>query len=150
MTVRPMEASDIETVAALEKEIFPDPWSEKDVGSIVHSKLSMSFVALSGGELVGYLLGSLIVPEGEILRIATAPSHRRRGIASRLLSDVLRRMMPEGLEEVFLEVRESNAAARALYSDAGFAVCGKRKKYYKDPEEDACLMHLSLGRDHLC
>jgi ribosomal-protein-alanine N-acetyltransferase len=145
-----MEPSDIETVAALEREIFPDPWSEKDVGSVVHSKLSMSFVALSGEEIVGYLLGSLIVPEGEILRIATAPRHRRRGIGARLLSDVLRRMMPEGLEEVFLEVRESNAPARALYSDAGFAVIGKRKKYYKDPEEDAVLMHLSLGREHLC
>lgn len=147
MTVVPAGAEHAAAIARIEAATFPDAWSEKQILSVLLSKLSMSFVALnSDGELIAYLLGSLIVPEGEILRIATSHEHRRRGIGSHLLSEVLRRMAPEGLEDVFLEVRDGNLAAKCLYRDAGFAVCGIRKKYYKDPEEDACLMHLSLAR----
>lgn len=145
MTVTVATQEHAAAIARLEAAIFPDAWGEKDVSSILLSKLSMSFVALAEGEVVGYVLGSLIVPEGEILRIAVDPTRRRRGIGARLLSDVLRRMTPEGLEDVFLEVRQSNAPAIGLYRDLGFAVCGTRKKYYKDPEEDAILMHLHLG-----
>ena len=145
MTVTVATQEHAAAIARLEAAIFPDAWGEKDVSSILLSKLSMSFVALSEGEVVGYVLGSLIVPEGEILRIAVDPTRRRRGIGARLLSDVLRRMTPEGLEDVFLEVRQSNAPAIGLYRDLGFSACGTRKKYYKDPEEDATLMHLHLG-----
>ena len=145
MTVVPATAEHAAAIARLEAAVFPDAWGEKEVLSILLSKLSMSFVALSEGEVVAYMLGSLIVPEGEILRIATDPARRRHGIASRLLSEVLRRMGPEGLEEVFLEVRAGNVPAIGLYRDLGFSACGTRKKYYKDPEEDATLMHLHLG-----
>ena len=145
MTVVPATAEHAAAIARLEAAVFPDAWGEKEVLSILLSKLSMSFVALSEGEVVAYMLGSLIVPEGEILRIATDPARRRHGIASRLLGEVLRRMGPEGLEEVFLEVRAGNVPAIGLYRDLGFSACGTRKKYYKDPEEDATLMHLHLG-----
>lgn len=144
MTVIPAGIEHAAAIARLEAAIFPDAWSEKQILSVLLSKLSMSFVALSEGEVVGYMLGSLIVPEGEILRIATHPERRRRGIGSRLLSEILRRMTAEGLEDVFLEVRAGNAPARGLYRDLGFTECGVRKKYYKDPEEDAILMHLHL------
>lgn len=145
MTVAVAAPEHAEAIARLEAAVFPDAWSEKEVLSILLSKLSMSFVALSDGEVVGYMLGSLIVPEGEILRIAVHPERRRRGIGARLLGEVIRRMAPEGLEDLFLEVRAGNLAALGLYRDLGFTVCGSRKKYYKDPEEDATLMHLHLG-----
>ena len=80
------------------------------------------------------------VPEGEIYRIATKNEYRKRGIAYRLLDFALKTARGAGLESVFLEVRESNVAARNLYRAYGFSEIGVRKNYYKEPTENAVLM----------
>ena len=136
----------IADIARLEAEIFPDPWSEDAIRSLLVSEFSYSFVALRDGRMVGYFLGSCIVPEGEVFRIAIAPDLRRRGIGYRLLSDVIRRSREDGLEFLFLEVRSQNEGARALYKILGFTEDGTRRAYYKNPTDDAVLMHLDLTR----
>ena len=136
----------ITDIARLEAEIFSDPWSEDAIRSLIVSEFSYSFVALRDGEMVGYFLGSCIVPEGEVFRIAVSPLQRRRGIGYRLLSDVIRRGREDGLEFFFLEVRSQNEGARALYRTLGFTEDGTRRAYYKNPTDDAVLMHLDLTR----
>ena len=138
--------SHIEKIAELEKEIFSDPWSEDAIRSLLLSEFAYAFVALREGEVVGYFLGSCIVPEGEIFRIATSPSHRRRGIAYRLLSEVLKRGREDGLEFFFLEVRSENEGARCLYRTLGFVEDGVRHNYYRNPNDDAILMHLEFTK----
>jgi len=80
----------------------------------------------------------------EILNLAVAPEYRRRGLASRLLGLVLKIGKRLGVARVFLEVRESNVAARALYCRQGFGQVGVRKGYYPDNMEDALVQRLDL------
>ena len=107
----------------------------------------MCYVAKSEGKVVAYILGRVIAPEGEIYRIATIPSHRRRGIAYRLLDFAVKSERGHGLECLFLEVRESNVAARNLYKSYGFRELGNRKNYYSDPKEDAVVMVRAHSQD---
>ena len=127
-------------IEELERLSFSDPWSRKDISSYICDSTGMCYTALSDGKPVAYILGRNIAPEGEIYRIATAPSSRGRGIASRLLSYALKTERGRGLEVTFLEVRSQNLAALSLYFSFGFEKLGVRKGYYKNPDDDAILM----------
>ena len=107
----------------------------------------MCYVAERDGRLAAYVLGRIIAPEGEIYRIATLPEYRERGIAYRLLSYAYKTELGHGLETLFLEVRSKNTAALALYRAFGFIAMGTRKKYYKDPEDDAVIMIKASSAD---
>jgi ribosomal-protein-alanine N-acetyltransferase len=85
----------------------------------------------------------LIVEEAHVATIATHPDFRRKGIAKRLLAHALRKLMEQGARSSFLEVRESNRAAQELYRKFGYEETGRRRRYYKDNDEDAILMNLS-------
>ncbi len=141
MQIRRAIPDDAPDIAKEEEKNFPDPWTYTDILSAISSSGALCYVARSdGGELLSYIIGRCIVPEGEIYRIATRASARRRGIAFRLLDYALKTERGHGLESVFLEVRESNCAARSLYRSYGFTEMGRRKNYYKNPSEDAVLM----------
>ena len=100
----------------------------------------MCYTALDGGQVVAYVLGRLIAPEGEIYRVAVRDDYRRRGIAYRLLDYAMKTSRGRGLECTFLEVRSQNTAAIKLYTAYGFNEIGRRKNYYKSPADDAIIM----------
>ena len=98
---------------------------------------NLLLIALQGTEVIGVVgYRQLGGDEAELLFMGTNPDHRRRGVATALLREVLRRCPGT----VFLEVRESNHGARALYRSAGFEEIGIRQKYYNDPPENAIVM----------
>ena len=97
-------------------------------------------MATDGGEILAYVFGRIIAPEGEIYRIAVRADRRQHGIGYRTLSYALKTERGRGLETVFLEVRSKNKAARALYRAYGFAEVGVRKNYYQCPTDDAVIM----------
>ena len=140
MEIRRMIADDVPEVAVLEAEIFSDPWREKDIFSCVTAPTGICYSAVSDGRVIAYVIGRMIAPEGEIYRIATLPSHRRRGIAYRLLDYAVKCERGRGLESLFLEVRELNIPARNLYKSYGFREIGMRKNYYKNPSDNAIVM----------
>ena len=141
MIIRRTIPDDALEISKLEQRVFTDPWSEKDISARIVAADGMCFSVLSDtGELWAYLLGSVIAPEGEIYRIATAPDKRKRGIAYRLLDYAVKCERGHGLETLFLEVRSENAPARALYRAYGFREMGIRKGYYKNPTDDAIIM----------
>ena len=141
MQIRRAIPDDAPRIAEAEALIFPDPWSVKDILSTISSNGAICYVAKAdSGELLSYVIGRAVIPEGEIYRVATLPSARRRGIAYRLLDYALKTEKGHGLESVFLEVREKNVAARNLYKSYGFIEIGIRKNYYKDPPDNAILM----------
>ena len=134
LTVTKATEDDLAFLSFAEREVFSDAWGDGSLRSHLAGSTSRALIARLDGEAVGYLLGSLIPPEGEVYRVATLPAYRRRGVARLLLDAFLSES-----EVTFLEVRKGNAAARALYEAAGFSLVGERRGYYKDPKEDACV-----------
>ncbi|HYY69184.1 MAG TPA: ribosomal protein S18-alanine N-acetyltransferase [Terriglobales bacterium] len=98
-------------------------------------------VALVAGEgfIQGFIVGRELGPEWEIENLVVASTSQRRGLGMLLISELLALARSRGAKAVFLEVRESNHAARRLYAKAGFIESGRRNSYYADPEEDAVL-----------
>ena len=140
MDFRRSVPADATGIAKLEEEIFSDPWSYRDVQDLICTEGSMCFTAIDGGEVIAYVIGRLIAPEGEIYRVAVKPEKRQRGIGYRLLDYAVKTSKGHGLERLFLEVRSRNLPAVKLYTAYGFKQIGLRKNYYKDPADDALVM----------
>jgi ribosomal-protein-alanine N-acetyltransferase len=96
-------------------------------------------------EILAFAVAHRIDSELELENIVVAESARRRGVGARLLSEFLEHARAEQGSGIFLEVRESNQSARALYRKMGFEETGLRKSYYVNPPEDAILCSLSLS-----
>jgi [ribosomal protein S18]-alanine N-acetyltransferase len=143
--IRPARAADAPVLAALERECFADPWSEASFREALASPFCFGLIAASvDGRALGYLLGRDVAGSGEILNLAVAPAQRRRGIARVLLDSALEWFAERRSAEVYLEVRESNGAAQALYRAAGFEPIGRRGRYYRQPTEDALVLRLAM------
>ena len=140
MDFRRSVPADATGIAKLEEEIFSDPWSYRDVQDLICTEGSMCFTAIDGGEVIAYVIGRLIAPEGAIYRVAVKPEKRQRGIGYRLLDYAVKTSKGHGLERLFLEVRSKNLPAVKLYTAYGFKQIGTRKNYYKNPTDDALIM----------
>lgn len=100
------------------------------------------------GAAAAWFLG--VAPEAELVDVRVASDLRGRGLGRRLLQSALAELEVAGIRRVFLEVRESNQPARALYRQLGFADTGRRRDYYRRSSgpEDAMLMTLEMtGRE---
>jgi ribosomal-protein-alanine N-acetyltransferase len=97
------------------------------------------------GRPLGYVVAMIAGPEAEIADLAVSPDARRRGIGRALIDRLLADLEAEHVTAVFLEVRESNHPARALYESRAFRAIGRRKGYYRLPVEDALLLKRELG-----
>lgn len=131
-------------MALIARESFSDPWSVESFREMMALHAARTFTAWAedngGQKLVGYLIALAIAPEAEIANIAVLPNCRKLGIGRALMEEGLRHLEEEGCDSFFLEVRESNLPAQALYRRLGFLPTGRRKRYYQNPSEDAVLM----------
>ena len=144
MTIRSMLPADVPQIAALERLCFSDPWSEGSVAGELENELSLWLVAGEDGVVLGYVGSQSVPPDCDILNLAVAPGARRRHIGRQLLQALLDALHRRGIERVFLEVRPTNAPARALYAAFGFEEVGRRKGYYVNPVEDALILRKEL------
>ncbi len=143
--LRPASRADAPALAALEAASFPDPWSVEQLLTALDDEAVRGMIAESpSGGVVGYAISRTVADEGELLSVTAAPGVRRRGIGGLLLDDALAGMRAAGAATAWLEVRESNRAAQALYRRAGFVVTGSRRRYYQHPVEDALLLRCDL------
>lgn len=128
----------LEKTEALDRRVFPhSPWGAQSFRGNIENDFDHPVIAVEDGEVLGYGILRLI-DVGEILLIGVRPEDRRKGIGKALVKAMLERANPD--ENVFLEVRESNMAARRLYLSMGFMQTARRRNYYKDPVEDAVIM----------
>ncbi len=143
-TIRKMTLEDVPAVIDLDHKSFSLPWPERSFRfEVTENPASHCWVAELDGKVVGMIVVWLIVDEAHVATIATHPDFRRRGVAQRLLAHALLQLIEEGARSSFLEVRESNEAAQAMYRKFGYEETGRRRRYYSDNDEDAILMSLN-------
>ena len=141
MTIARMEEQHIEAVADLEAMCFSTPWTEENLRSSLANKTDYFFVALDEEEdVIGYIGVSVVADSCFINNIAVYPACRRQGVGTALLKIAIMTADVNSTEFISLEVRESNAAAIALYEALGFEEMGRRKNFYRRPQEDALIM----------
>ena len=132
-----MNESHVSAVAELERQNFSEPWPEIAVRSELTNKLALWLVAVEDGVVAGYVGSQTVLQEADMMNIAVADTHRRRGIARMLVEELIRQL---DAYQLTLEVRASNAPAIALYESLGFQQVGLRKNYYHKPKEDALIL----------
>jgi ribosomal-protein-alanine N-acetyltransferase len=135
-----MEPSDLPAAIEIDSLCLPRPWSEAVWREELESPLSLYLLLEEGGGIIGQIGVRHVLDELHITTLAVRPERRRQGHARTLVGAALAAF--PGTRRVHLEVRPSNAAARALYEALGFATTGLRRRYYGD--EDALLMTLDL------
>ena len=139
-----LTAETIPGAAELEKLCFADPWSAKSLELLTHEGIGVGMVCRKDGIVCAYGGMLVAVDEGQITNIATHPDFRRMGYGRAVVESLIKYAKNNRLESISLEVRESNKAAIALYSDLGFKVEGKRKDFYTKPTEAALVMVLRI------
>jgi ribosomal-protein-alanine N-acetyltransferase len=137
--------ADLDAVVDLEVVAFADPWTRQAFEAALKERHARFRVARAAdGGLVGYVIAWFVLDEGEIANLAVVPTARRRGVARALLEGIIAEARESGIARLFLEVRESNVAARALYASRGFKPIARRARYYRKPVEDAIVLRLEL------
>jgi len=144
--LRPAEESDLNQVVQIERACFADPWTEESFRRLLAGDSAIFHVIGYPPDfrVAGYVIAFAIGEDAELLNIAVEPSFRGRGLAGQMLDALLIELGSRGVRAAFLEVRESNRAARALYGSRGFAEIGRRRNYYRRPVEDALVMRRIL------
>lgn len=140
-TVRPLHAEDVDAILRIASE-SPEAsnWSKESYAAFFTQSGALGLAIEAAGEIAGFLIGRQVADEAEILNVAIKRAYRRRGHASALLAVALEALRSSGAQSVYLEVRQSNAAAIAFYTKHGFAITGSRRAYYRNPPEDAIMM----------
>ncbi len=136
--------TDAASIAEMEARCFSDPWSLDYLENLLRNPAVHFVVAESDGVPAGYFGITVIVDECEVLNVAVLPEYRRKGIGRTLMEEIICICRRSSVTSLFLEHRESNTAAAALYESLGFAEYGRRKNYYDSPTEDAILRKLTL------
>lgn len=139
LTIRRGTPSDLEQVMAIAQEAETAAhWIPPYYQAIFHSQRLLLVAEHSAG-LAGFVVAHDIAGEWELENIAVSPLHRRKGIARRLVDALTTEAAKNAAKVIFLEVRESNSAAKLLYEGCGFQLYGRRKSYYSNPSEDGLL-----------
>ncbi len=140
MRILTMQTEHVPQVAALERECFSAPWSEKSVASELSNPLSYWLVCLIDNRVAGYVGSQTVLGETDMMNVAVAPDCRRMGIGQALIERLVSDLRERGSRSLSLEVRVSNLPAIGLYEKLGFAAVGRRPNYYRNPREDALIL----------
>ena len=143
--IRPARRDDLPAVVEIEAASFPSPWGLDIYRPELARAEAVFLVAELGTEIAGYVLAWWVLDEAFILKIATRPERRRRGVAGKLMDGLAAELRSRGVLSLWLEVRARNLPAREFYQRRGLVEMGLRRKYYSDTGDDAVTMALSLA-----
>lgn len=143
ITIEKMSREHLSEVASIEEMSFSLPWSLESLELMLTDQAS-ALVALEDGRVLGYVGMMCVLDEGQIINVAVHPDARRRGVGRSLMQAAEAYAKERGIVFLSLEVRESNIAARSMYSSLGWEEQGIRKGFYSHPVENACVMTKSI------
>ena len=141
---RRFNESDLEAIMAIENAIYTHPWTRGNFADSLAAGYHCWLVECSGA-IAGYCVVAIAANEAHLLNLSIAAGRQRRGLGSMLLEFVRRLAAEQAVERIFLEVRVSNTAARALYARAGYREIGTRRDYYPAAtgQEDALVLEFT-------
>lgn len=143
--LRRMVLEDVARVVKIEESSFSNPLSKAILNKELNeNKIARYFVLENEGRVEGYFGFWIIAGQAHILNIAVDEKSRGLGYGSILVDHLIKVAKEENIDQLTLEVRTSNKAARNLYKKFGFVDLGLRKDYYSNPKEDAKIMWLDL------
>ena len=142
---RHADIKDIDRILEIERASMSAPWSRASFIEAIESDHAFVILAMYDGEMAGYAVFYLTVPEAELPDIVISEEYRGLGIGRALLEHSLEELRADGVEKLFLEVRKSNTPARQLYESLEFEQIGIRKYFYSDPVEDAICMSYEMA-----
>jgi [ribosomal protein S18]-alanine N-acetyltransferase len=148
VSVEPATLADAPRLAQLHGASFHRGWGEGEFESMLRESNTLVHRLRLGRKTVGFAASRIGADEGEILSIAIDPRCRGRGLSRNLLLTHLGHLAGRGVRTIFLEVEENNRPALSLYKRAGFAVVGRRERYYREPggeQLNALLMRRDLS-----
>ena len=141
LRIEPMRKKDLDEVLAIERQVYPTPWSRNVFLSELAYRRERSYsVALLDGRVAGYSGVMYVLEDAHITNIAVDPALQRRHVASALMYSLVHEALSAGARNLTLEVRVSNHGAQRLYQSFGFMPVGVRKGYYQESNEDAIIM----------
>ncbi len=140
VVIRGLRETDTETLGVIEAESFSMPWSAQDFADLLKHDYCKYIVAEVDGEVVGCCGMTDSCNEGNIDNVVVAEAYRGRGIAQKMLQQLMTEGQAEGITAYTLEVRVSNAPAIHVYEKLGFVSEGIRPRFYERPTEDAMIM----------
>ncbi|WP_016956794.1 ribosomal protein S18-alanine N-acetyltransferase [Catenovulum agarivorans] len=142
-----LAAEHLAQVHQIEVVSQPDPWSLSLFESCLSARY-INFVAIENNQVLGFLIADWIAGEACLMNICVAPEQRKNGIAKALHHYFVGQLLIRGTDKLWLEVRQSNSAALALYTQLGYRQIAVRKSYYAAtaqlPAEDAIIMQVEL------
>jgi ribosomal-protein-alanine N-acetyltransferase len=149
IVIRPAVVADVPIMMALASSAATAAqWRAKDYEDLFRADVVRrhSLVLEEKGVVQAFIVARQMQQEWEIENIATAAKARRHGLGTRLLGEMMAIAYSFAAQEVTLEVRKSNKAARALYEKWGFEESGRRKAYYTSPVEDAIIFRFAFPK----
>jgi [ribosomal protein S18]-alanine N-acetyltransferase len=147
-SVEPATLADAPRLAQLHGASFHRGWGEGEFESMLGESNTLVHRLRLGRKTVGFAVSRMGADEAEILTIAIDPRYRGHGLSRNLLLTHLGHLAARGVRTIFLEVEENNRPALSLYKRAGFAVVGRRQRYYQEPggeQLNALLMRRDLS-----
>jgi ribosomal-protein-alanine N-acetyltransferase len=123
--------AEIHAAAYADPTVSGAPWPEPAWHSLLANPGAVCLLASTAERPAGLVLARVAADEAEILTIGVMPAARRQGLAGRLLEQAAAACVSRGAARLFLEVAETNMAARALYTASGFVQVGRRARYYR-------------------
>ncbi len=145
-SIEPATQRDAPRLAQLHAASFHRGWGEGEFESMIAERNTLVHRLRLGRKTIGFAVSRMGADEAEILSIAIDAGHRGRGLSRNLLLTHLGHLAGRGVRTIFLEVEENNAPARRLYERAGFAVVGRRERYYRQASREQ-LNALLMRRD---
>lgn len=142
---RPMHMDDLDTIMVIEPQIYPYPWTRGNFSDSLDSGYS-AWVLMHNEEIIGYSLMMMVLDEAHLLNLSIAKTYQKQGLGRTLLEHMVDIAKNNQIANMFLEVRQSNISAMALYESMGFNEMAIRRNYYPatNGRENAVLMGLAL------